>query len=89
MKEFNCEDKLRVCKEEFNLNNKSLKIGVVLDKVFSFYYKDNLEFLEFLGEMIYFSLINDKILLENLDFLYIGGGYLEVFKEELENNILM
>ena len=68
---------------------KSLRMGVALDKAFSFYYKDNLEFLENLGEVIYFSPIKDEALPENLDFLYIGGGYPEVFKEELENNYSM
>jgi cobyrinic acid a,c-diamide synthase len=72
--------------EESNLKNKTLRIGVALDKAFNFYYKDNLELLEELGEVIYFSPIKDNDLPENLDFLYIGGGYPEVFKEELENN---
>lgn len=66
--------------------NRNFKIGVALDKAFSFYYKDNLEALENLGEVVYFSPINDKELPRNLDFLYIGGGYPEVFKKELENN---
>ncbi|WP_238899863.1 cobyrinate a,c-diamide synthase [Clostridium sp. YIM B02500] len=69
--------------------NRNLKIGVALDKAFSFYYKDNLEALENLGEVVYFSPINDKELPQNLDFLYIGGGYPEVFKKELENNYSM
>lgn len=68
---------------------KSLRIGVALDKAFSFYYKDNLEYLENLGEVVYFSPIKDKVLPANLDFLYIGGGYPEVFKEELEENCSM
>ena len=76
-------------KEDFKSKKNSLRIGVALDKAFSFYYKDNLEFLESLGEVIYFSPIEDKDLPENLDFLYIGGGYPEVFKEELENNYSM
>lgn len=71
------------------LKQKPLRIGVALDKAFSFYYKDNLEFLEELGETIYFSPINDKGLPQNLDFLYIGGGYPEVFKKELEDNYSM
>lgn len=75
--------------EDFKNEKNSLRIGVALDKAFSFYYKDNLEFLESLGEVIYFSPIKDKILPKNLDFLYIGGGYPEVFKEELENNYSM
>ncbi len=69
--------------------NRNFKIGVALDKAFSFYYKDNLEALENLGEVVYFSPINDKELPQNLDFLYIGGGYPEVFKKQLENNYSM
>ncbi|MDR3597912.1 cobyrinate a,c-diamide synthase [Clostridium sp.] len=69
--------------------NKSLMIGVALDKSFSFYYKDNLEYLETLGEVVYFSPIKDQVLPQSLDFLYIGGGYPEVFKEELEANYSM
>lgn len=69
--------------------NRNFKIGVALDKAFGFYYKDNLEALENLGEVVYFSPINDKELPQNLDFLYIGGGYPEVFKKELENNYSM
>jgi len=69
--------------------NKNIRIGVALDKAFSFYYKENLEILEAFGEIIYFSPIKDKILPENLDFLYIGGGYPEVFKKKLEDNYSM
>lgn len=80
---------LRYSNEKNNFENRKFKIGVALDKAFSFYYKDNLELLEQFGEIIYFSPINDKALPENLDFLYIGGGYPEVFKEALENNYSM
>jgi cobyrinic acid a,c-diamide synthase len=83
----NHESKFENEKDKFG--NKSLKIGVALDKAFSFYYKDNVELLEELGEIIYFSPINDKALPKNLDFLYIGGGYPEVFKNELEDNYSM
>lgn len=73
--------------EEFEY--KPLRIGIALDKAFSFYYKENLELLEQFGEIIYFSPIKDKTLPENLDFLYIGGGYPEVFKADLESNYSM
>lgn len=74
---------------ERNLENKKLRIGVAKDKAFSFYYNDNIELLKEIGNIIYFSPIKDKVLPENLDFLYIGGGYPEVFKEELESNETM
>ncbi|WP_236898311.1 cobyrinate a,c-diamide synthase [Clostridium beijerinckii] len=86
-KEDNKQKSSESLKEESK--NRNFKIGVALDKAFSFYYKDNLEALENLGEVVYFSPINDKELPQNLDFLYIGGGYPEVFKKELENNYSM
>lgn len=84
MKEFVMTDK-EVSRYK-KLENKGLKIGVALDKAFSFYYRDNIELLEELGEVIYFSPLKDAGIPQNLDFLYIGGGYPEVFKKELEDN---
>lgn len=71
------------------LKRKHIRIGVALDKAFSFYYKNNIELLEEVGDVVYFSPINYEKLPKNLDFLYIGGGYPEVFKEELESNVSM
>ena len=82
-------NKFGIKRNETEFYNKTLRIGVALDKAFSFYYKDNLELLEELGEIIYFSPISDKDLPQKLDFLYIGGGYPEVFKKELEENYSM
>ncbi|MGL5352685.1 MAG: cobyrinate a,c-diamide synthase [Clostridium sp.] len=76
-------------KDNFHLQNRNLKIAVAYDKAFRFYYKENLELLEEIGEVIYFSPINDKSLPKNIDFLYLGGGYPEVFKNELEANVSM
>lgn len=72
----------------FKISGKK-RIGVAFDKAFSFYYRENLEILESLGEVIYFSPINDKEIPKDLDFLYIGGGYPEVFKEDLSKNKTM
>jgi cobyrinic acid a,c-diamide synthase len=68
------------------VGDKSLKIGYAYDKAFSFYYKDNLELLEKMGDLIPFSPLKDKKLPEDIDFLYIGGGYPEVFEKELSHN---
>jgi len=61
-------------------------IGVVMDKPFSFYYQDNLDALEASGLEIKVvdSLYNRN--LPEIDALYIGGGFPEVFAEELERN---
>lgn len=72
--------------DNFHLENKNLKIAVAYDKAFSFYYRDNIELLEELGEITYFSPLMDKELPKDIDFLYIGGGYPEVFIEELSKN---
>ena len=62
------------------------RIGVALDEAFNFYYRDNIDLLELAGaEIIYFSPVNDTGL-PDVDGLYIGGGYPELFAGELEAN---
>ena len=75
--------------EEVKSNKPNMKIGVAYDKAFSFYYENNLEILKTVGDIVYFSPMEDERLPENLDFLYIGGGYPEIFKEVLSKNISM
>ena len=88
MKEFKCNNDNNTY-SRLNLKDKNLRIGIAKDKAFSFYYKDNIEFLEQIGEIIYFSPMKDKSIPENLDFLYLGGGYPEVFRKELTSNETM
>jgi len=71
------------------IENKNLKIAVAKDEAFSFYYTENLELLKEAGEIVYFSPLHDKKLPDNIDFLYLGGGYPEVFIKELSNNTSM
>ena len=66
---------------------KSVNIGVALDKAFNFYYEDNLDLLKELGgNLVYFSPLKDKELPPNIHGLYLGGGFPEVFAKELEEN---
>lgn len=62
-----------------------IKIGVIRDRVFSFYYQDNIDELSNYAEIVYIDSLKDKKL-PKIDALYIGGGFPEVFAEELEKN---
>ncbi len=73
-------------KDSFRLKKQNLNIGIAKDEAFNFYYKENLELLEEIGEVTYFSPLRDKKLPDNLDFLYIGGGYIEEYAKGLSAN---
>ncbi|WP_180326693.1 cobyrinate a,c-diamide synthase [Raoultibacter phocaeensis] len=62
-------------------------IAVMRDQVFSFYYPENLAALERAGAQLRFvQSLGDEALPEEVDGLYIGGGFPEEFAAELEAN---
>lgn len=75
-------------------NPKSLtlttRIAVAYDNAFCFYYQENLDMLRRNGaELVYFSPLKDKRLPEDINGIYIGGGYPELHAKKLEANKIL
>jgi len=68
----------------------SVRLGLARDEAFCFYYQDNLDMLQQAGAVIVpFSPLHDDNLPENLDGLYLGGGYPELHASLLADNASM
>ena len=64
-----------------------VRIGVARDRAFCFYYEDNLDALEAAGAtLVAFSPMTESALPDELDALYFGGGYPELWAECLSAN---
>ena len=65
----------------------SIRIGIAQDEAFCFYYRANLELLEELGcELVPFSPLRDRQLPADISGLLLGGGYPELYAEQLSEN---
>lgn len=64
-----------------------IRIGIVRDAAFGFYYPDDLEALRQAGaELVAFDALRDEHLPPNLDGLFVGGGFPEAHMAALEAN---
>lgn len=62
-------------------------IGIARDEAFCFYYQENLKLMKDMGaKLIPFSPVHDKRLPEGICGLLFGGGYPELYGQELSEN---
>ena len=67
-----------------------VRLGVAMDDAFNFYYEDNLHMLKRLGvEIVPFSPLHDANLPQDLGGIYLGGGFPEIYAEQLAANSSM
>lgn len=66
---------------------KKLRIGLLMDAAFQFYYSENLEALEQQGAELIIIDATEEEQLPELDGLYIGGGFPETSAKKLAANI--
>ena len=67
-----------------------IRIGIPRDRAFCFYYADDLRSFESQGARLeFFDTLADETLPENVDALFIGGGFPEMYMEALEKNASM
>jgi cobyrinic acid a,c-diamide synthase len=74
-------------REQILSTRKPLRIGIAKDEAFHFYYQANLDYLVSGGaELVEFSPLHDAALPTELDLVFLGGGFPELFAEELAQN---
>ena len=69
-------------------NNCNLTIAVAKDEAFCFSYQANIDRLNELGNVNFFSPLHDNVL-PNADLLWLPGGYPELYLEQLAGNTSM
>lgn len=70
-----------------SMHQQNVRIAVAYDKAFCFYYAHNFDMLRACGaELVMFSPLADENFPDNINGLYLGGGYPELYLEKLSQN---
>lgn len=65
-----------------------VRIAIARDAAFNFYYEENLELLKRYGaELVFFRPLDGEKIPDDVDGLYIGGGFPEEFAAKLSSNV--
>lgn len=67
-------------------DSKNIKVGIPFDKAYSFYYSENLESLKYAGADLKYFKPSEGESIPDVDSIYLGGGYPEVYVSEISAN---
>lgn len=70
------------CNNFEDYKRKNVKISIAMDRAFNFYYQYNINLLSRIGNVSFFSPLKNEQP-EKSDIIYIGGGYPEIYRNEL------
>ncbi len=85
--ELDCDaSELDFKKNEYVNNSEKRTAAIAYDAAFNFYYQENIDRINKTYNIKFFSPLNNEKI-ENADFIYIGGGYPELYLNELESSI--
>ncbi|WP_102408779.1 cobyrinate a,c-diamide synthase [Parabacteroides bouchesdurhonensis] len=71
--------------KDTSCTNKNFRIAIAKDAAFNFMYEENLRFLHRMGTVTYFSPLKETAI-PKADFVYLPGGYPELYLGQLSDN---